>query len=155
MDELAHFVDASGFVPDPSCWAGRLYMTPAKEIAQSLCALVLSGSNKERAKAEHHQCDITLTGDEITHVCRQSGNEKLEKIPMPKWFGRIKKRDFNYFIVSHEAIVGGSAGEGGWDREGKRTAVQHHKPAPFVAMKYTIWNTEQLPGVLFTCWAII
>lgn len=114
MDELARFVGATGFVPDPSGWAGRLYMTPAEEVAQRLCAAVVSGSNKEGAKAEHYQCDITLTGDEIiTHVCRQSGNEKLEKIPLLKWFGRIKKLGFDYFIASHEATVGGNAGEGG------------------------------------------
>jgi hypothetical protein len=84
MDELARFVDALGFVPDPSGWAGRLYMAPAEEVAQSLCAAVLSGGNKEGAKAEHYQCNITLTGDEITHVCRQSRNEKLEKTLMLK-----------------------------------------------------------------------
>ncbi|KAF3759881.1 hypothetical protein M406DRAFT_269792 [Cryphonectria parasitica EP155] len=115
MDELARFVDVLGCVPDPSGWAGRLYMIPADEVAQRLCAAVASGSNKERgAKAEQYQCDVTLTGDEIiTHLCKQSGNESREQIPMLKWFGRIKKLGFDYFIASHEATVGGSVGEGG------------------------------------------
>jgi hypothetical protein len=62
----------------------------------------------------------------------------LEKSPMLKWFGLMKKLSFTYFLASYEATVGGSVGEGVWDREVKRTAVQHHKPAPFVAMEFNI-----------------
>ena len=89
-------------------------MTPADKVAQKLCAAVASGGNKERVKVEHYHCDITLTGDEfITHVCKQSGNEKIKKMPMLKWFGLIKKLGFVYFIAAHEATLGSSVGEVG------------------------------------------
>ncbi|KAH8667031.1 hypothetical protein BX600DRAFT_380683 [Xylariales sp. PMI_506] len=114
LDELARFVGTSGCVPDPSGWAGRLYMTPAEEVSRRLSAAVLSGDKNKDAKVEHYQCDITLTGDEIiNHVCRENEDGNLEKIPLLKWFGHIKKLGFDYFIASHEATVGGETGGGG------------------------------------------
>lgn len=113
IDELIQFMNTSGLEPDLSGWDGLFYMTPVREVTQMLYAAITSSDNNNGAKAEHYRCDISLTGDEMmTYICKQSGNRKLEKVPILKWFGRIKKSGFDYFIASHEATVRGSAGEG-------------------------------------------
>lgn len=112
IEALKSFVDTIGSVPDPSGWEGQLYMTPVQEVTQRLSSAVLAPGNGQDggvASVEHWPCEVTLTGDEITTLVCGDDEKKLEKMPMLKWFGRVKHLGFDYFIASHEAVVGAGA----------------------------------------------
>ncbi|PSR77536.1 hypothetical protein BD289DRAFT_494214 [Coniella lustricola] len=114
IDELVGFVESTGLEPDPSGWDGLLYLAPLEQVTQMLYEAAISGSTKDKgATFKHYQCEVSLTGEElVTRICGNSNMKEVHKIPMLKWFGRIKKGRFNYFIASHKATIGGRMGLG-------------------------------------------
>ncbi|KAK6070456.1 polyketide synthase peptide synthetase [Seiridium cupressi] len=118
LDKFVHFVDVTGLTPDTAGWGGRLDMIPADQVAEWLRGFVLpedkTGGATRHAATQffHYESPVTMTMAELdTYIREKRGNRELEQIPIIKFVGRIKALGFDYFLASHEAIVGGGAGE--------------------------------------------
>ncbi|OPB43455.1 putative lovastatin nonaketide synthase protein [Trichoderma guizhouense] len=108
LDEFTHYGSIIRATPDLSGWSGRLDMLPAVLTAQWLCEALLN--NEERSGSvqfRNYESLLTVTGAELA-ACfnqEQSGSGNLEKIPLLKWIGKIKKAGFPYFLASHEIAI--------------------------------------------------
>lgn len=112
LDEFVRFVDLTNLVPDTRGWGGRLDMIRAVEVAQWLCdAMLLEGKHTSATRFTHYENRITVTMDELdAYIKKQRSDRDFEQLPIVKWVGQIKALGFDYFLASHEAIVGGSQG---------------------------------------------
>lgn len=121
LDELVRLVDVSGLVPELGGWSGRTDMIPAGEAAQWLLESVLAQQQADGSSPEnptrfvHHRSPISVDGAELeTYIQQQRGGRGLDKIPVLRWFGRIKALGFNYFLAAQDATVeSGEGGQGG------------------------------------------
>ena len=122
LDAFVHFVDVSRTTPDMSVWSGRLDLIPAKQISQWLCSSVTTtaATVATATRFSHYESPLAIHTDELsTYVKQQRGDwEDLERIPVLKWFGRIKALGFDYLLASQEATVGAS--ESGQGLESRR-----------------------------------
>ena len=122
LDAFVHFVDVSRTTPDMSIWSGRLDLIPAKQISQWLCSSVTTtaATVATATRFSHYESPLAIHTDELsTYVKQQRGDwEDLERIPVLKWFGRIKALGFDYLLASQEATVGAS--ESGQGLESRR-----------------------------------
>ncbi|KAL8790212.1 MAG: hypothetical protein Q9213_000743 [Squamulea squamosa] len=123
LDELVHFVDISGLMPDLTGWEGRMDMIPAKQAANWIYESILPTADSQQnaaanTKFSHFESPITINvADMGKQIEEQRGGRGLEKMPGLKWIGRIKALGFEYFLTSQEATV---AGEGGAKFESRR-----------------------------------
>ena len=119
LDAIVRFVDESGLTPDLSVWTGRIDLIPAEWAAQWLCESVTSPAATVTAATQfsHYESPITVQTDELgRYLERQRGDrDNLGRMPILKWFGRIKALGFNYLLASQEAIVGGSESGHGFE----------------------------------------
>ncbi|KAJ5579714.1 uncharacterized protein N7459_005699, partial [Penicillium hispanicum] len=108
LDEFARFVDVTNLIPDTTGWGGRLDMIPAEQVARWLSDSMLRGNQGATAtQFFHYDSRTTVTMAELAkHIKENCGDRDLEKIPIVKWMGRIKAHGFDYFLSSHEAVVG-------------------------------------------------
>jgi hybrid polyketide synthase/nonribosomal peptide synthetase ACE1 len=123
LDEFVRFVDMTNMIPSTTGWGGRLDMIPAEQVARWLCdAMLLENKHTGGTQFTHYGNRITVTMDELdTYIKKERGDREFEQLPIVKWIGRIKALGFDYFLASHEAIVGGSeVGQGGVRLESRR-----------------------------------
>ncbi len=128
LDEFVRLVDVTGAVPDASGWAGRLDMIPAGQVARWLCESALAdeaaaAGSDPTTRFTHYESRVTVSEAElIARIEQQRGSrDGLERVPLLKWIGRIKKAGFDYFLASHEATIEKSAdGQGGAKLELRR-----------------------------------
>ncbi len=122
LDAFIRFVDVSGTTPDMSVWSGRLDLIPAEEVAQWLCDSITTtaASVATATQFSHYESPLAIYTDELSTYLQQqrAHREDLERMPVLKWFGRIKALGFNYLLASQEATVGGS--ESGQGLESRR-----------------------------------
>ena len=122
LESFLHFVDVSGTTPDMSVWSGRLHFIPAEQVSRWLCdSIVTTAATVATAtQFSHYESPLSIHTDELSaYIKQQKGNwEDLERMPLLKWFGRIKALGFNYLLASQEATVGGS--ESGQSLESRR-----------------------------------
>lgn len=122
LDVIVRFVDESGLKPDLSVWTGRIDLIPAERAAQWLCESVTSTTATVTATTHfsHYESPITVHTDELGRFIerQRGGRDNLGRMPVLKWFGRVKALGFNYLLASQEAIVGG--GESGYGFESRR-----------------------------------
>lgn len=118
LDAFVRFVDVSGMTPDMSVWTGRVDLIPAEQVAQWLCesttttaATVATGT-----QFSHYESPLAIRTDELsTYIEQQRGDrDDLGRMPVLKWFGRIKALGFNYLLASQEATVGDGEGSQGF-----------------------------------------
>ncbi|KAJ6789492.1 hypothetical protein PWT90_00293 [Aphanocladium album] len=108
LDELVQFAKASKTIPDAGRWSGLLFLTPLNSFSSKICADLLSEKASTGTEAVNHECQITLSGEEmIAEISSKVSTENLEKVAILKWFGKLKKSGFEYLIASHEATVDG------------------------------------------------
>lgn len=128
LKEFVRCVDATGAMPDASGWVGRLDMIPAEQVARWLCEATLdnyNNNNKSIPSTQFSHCEgcVTVTEAELTaYIEKQRGDRGgLERVPLLKWVGLIKKAGFSFFLASHEATLRRSEdGEGGAKLELRR-----------------------------------
>lgn len=136
LRRFVELVDKTGAVPDEEGWGGRLDMIPAEMVANWLCQIIIDGSgagtvggsggtgSKEDDATEvaadvrvfRHDGRLSVTVDElVTYIQAERGSslQQLKRLPIVKWLGRIKAHGFEYFLTSHDAVVGvGKDGKG-------------------------------------------
>ena len=118
LDAFVQLVDISGTTPDMSVWTGHLDLIPAEQVAQWLCDSITTTAATVATATQfsHYESPLAIHTDELsTYIKQQRGDrEDLERMPLLKWFGRIKALGFNYVLASQEANVGGSESSQGW-----------------------------------------
>ncbi|KAL6694280.1 hypothetical protein J3F84DRAFT_395947 [Trichoderma pleuroticola] len=106
--EFTHYGNIIHATPDLSGWSGRLDMLPAVLTAQWLCEALLNHEERSgTVQFRNYESLLTVTGAELA-ACfdqEQSGSGNVEKIPLLKWIGKIKKAGFPYFLASHEISI--------------------------------------------------
>lgn len=114
LEEFVRCVDATGAMPDASGWVGRLDMIPAEQVARWLCEATLDNNNNNNnnkstssTQFTHYEGRVTVTEAELTAYTEQQRGDRegLERVPLLKWIGRIKKAGFGFFLASHEATL--------------------------------------------------
>lgn len=114
LDALVRFVRVSGVTP---VWTGRVDLIPAEQVAQWLCESITTtvATVATATRFSHYESPLAISTDELsTYIEHQrGGRDDLGRMPVLKWFGRIKALGFNYLLASQEATVGGSeSGQG-------------------------------------------
>lgn len=117
LDTFVHFVDVLGMTPDMSVWTGRVDLIPAEQVAQWLCESITTTAATVATATQfsHYESPLAIHTDELsTYIEQQRGDRNdLGRMPVLKWFGRIKALGFNYILASQEATVRGSeSGQG-------------------------------------------
>lgn len=116
LEDFMRCADLTGAIPDVNGWSGRLDLLPTEELAGSLCASLLADVDESGiTRFQHIESRFTVTGEELAAYVEQHrvNRADLEKVPLLKWIGRIKKAGLNYFLASHEvAIEKGVGGQG-------------------------------------------
>ncbi|KAL8721594.1 MAG: hypothetical protein Q9225_001758 [Loekoesia sp. 1 TL-2023] len=114
LDEFVRFVDVSGIMPDFGGWEGRLDMVPAEQAAHWLYESILVeqqiDESKQTAAAAtqflHYESPIAIdVADLKIYIEQQREDRGLERMPGPRWIGRIKALGFNYLFTSQEITV--------------------------------------------------
>ena len=104
-----------------SVWTGRIDLIPAEQAAQWLCESVTSAAADVTAATQfaHYESPIAVQTDELgKYIERQrGGRDNLGRMPVLKWFGRVKALDFDYLLASQEAIVGDSESGHGFESQ--------------------------------------
>ena len=122
LDAFVRFVDVSGMRPDMSVWIGRMDLIPAEQVAQWLSESITTtaGTVTPATQFSHYESPLAIHTDELSTYIEQQrgGRDDLGRMPVLKWFGRIKGLGFNYLLASQEATVG--AREGGQRFESRR-----------------------------------
>ncbi|KAI0411933.1 hypothetical protein F5X98DRAFT_383165 [Xylaria grammica] len=113
LDEFARCVDATGLLPDPSGWGGRLDMIPAAQVAQWLTSAMLEGHGDEAKTATrffHYESRITITMPELVALLEEKKSRAMKRVPIVRWLGHAKQQGFTYFLASHDATIAGAPG---------------------------------------------
>ncbi|RYP81860.1 hypothetical protein DL769_001820 [Monosporascus sp. CRB-8-3] len=131
LDEFIRLIDITGYLPDTSGWAGRLDMIPAEDVARRICQSLLDREMPLGTVFMHYESRITVSASELTEcVERYKGRrEGLNRIPLLKWIGCIKKAGFKYLLASHEATMEKSAEDGLYNLQCKNAIFPSFWPA--------------------------
>ncbi|OAA60067.1 Beta-ketoacyl synthase [Cordyceps fumosorosea ARSEF 2679] len=107
LNEIVRFANVARAVPDAATWTGLLYLTPVATVSYMMQDAILSDVTHWSATVMHHECDVTLPGDEILALVGPgSAQDGWETVPILKWIGMLKKSEFSYFLAAHSASVG-------------------------------------------------
>ena len=117
LDAFVRFVNVSGMTPDMSVWTGCVDLIPAKQVARWLCESITTTAATVATATHfsHYESPLAIHTDELSAYIEQQRGDRddLRRMPVLKWFGRIKALGFNYLLASQEATVGGSeSGQG-------------------------------------------
>lgn len=132
LAELGRLVVASGQMPDMTGWSGQVDFMPAEDVAGRLEGAILestaaaSGNDNEAgddsvgsqqqqkqhgARFRHYESPISLRAEELRATLETHNAEGLGRMPLLKWFGRIKAHGFAYLLTSQDTSVD-TGGEG-------------------------------------------
>lgn len=129
LAELGVLVGVSGMIPDMEGWTGRVEFGPGEHVAAWLLEAIAGG---ERAAQQtqpqgavaaatctfvYYESPISVDADEVRVALegRKRGIDegRLERMPVLKWFGRIKAFGFGYLLTGHDtAVDAGGNGRG-------------------------------------------
>lgn len=110
LDEIIRVVDLSGLVPELGGWSGRTDLISAEQVSSWLLSSLLSETSG--TQYVHYESTVVIDGARLERYIQQErGDRGLDKIPVLKWFGRIKALGFAYFLSGQDAVVE-SAGQG-------------------------------------------
>lgn len=106
LNELGRLVGMSGKIPDTRGWSGRVDFVPGEHLAHWLEA-IFTGANSTASTAQisHFESPISLDAEELRVTIEEQRREGLERLPLLKWFGRIKSHGFSYLLTSQDTTV--------------------------------------------------
>lgn len=118
VEEFVRVVDETGCVPDARGMSGRMDLISTGELSEFLGGAVLVSGDEKRAGVEftHYSSRVAVPGQALMDVLeergRRAGENGLKLAPFLEWVGRIKKKDFGYFLSSYEFSIEKEGGKG-------------------------------------------
>jgi hybrid polyketide synthase/nonribosomal peptide synthetase ACE1 len=123
LAELGALVGVSGMIPDMEGWTGRVDFGPGEHVATWLHEAIVGGERGAQTQPQgavaaatctfaHYENPISVDAEEVRVALegRKRGMDegRLERMPVLKWFGRIKAFGFGYLLTGHDTAVDAS-----------------------------------------------
>lgn len=120
LAELESLVGISGMMPDMEGWNGRVDFGPGEHVAAWLLeaivgdervAALTAAANAATCNFAHYESPISVDAAEVRSALegqKRENGDRLGRMPVLKWFGRIKAFGFEYLLTGHDTAVDAS-----------------------------------------------
>jgi len=109
MEEFLRLTREARALPDMGVWRGRIDLVKVDEAVERLVEVVMREQGDEgKVGFYHYASPLAVHTDELREFleARVEGKEKMETVPVLKWFGRLKGLGFSYVLAAQDATVG-------------------------------------------------
>lgn len=116
-DELSRLIVESGNIPHMKGWSGQVDFAPANQATQWLAnAFTSAGAAVGTTQFFHYASPISLEASELHSLVQGQATVGFDRIPLFKWFGRIKSLGLGYLLTSQDTTVDTSGtGQGAFE----------------------------------------